>query len=160
VSIVNDGVGEAGVTAISSNGITISTGANDVVNLRGLTLVGSGPSLNNGIEFINLGALNIQNCVIRGFAGGGIAFLPSGSAAVNVSDTIGSGVGIVAITIAPTGSGTVTAAFNRVQAIGSGNGFAIAGLNAVGVVNATIANSAATNNGTNGISVEGATGKA
>src|SRR5262249_44469722 len=96
----------------------------------------------------------------RGFAGGGIAFLPSGSAAVNVSDTIVSGVGIVAITIAPTGSGTVTAAFNRVQAIGSGNGFAIAGLNAVGVVNATIANSAATNNGTNGISVEGATGKA
>src|SRR5215471_4832902 len=43
VSIVNDGVGEAGVTVTShTDAIDISIGASDVVNLRGLTLVGGG----------------------------------------------------------------------------------------------------------------------
>src|SRR5690349_4044942 len=46
VSIVNDGVGEAGVTVTSGNAVTVSTGANDVVNLRGLTLVGGGGAQN------------------------------------------------------------------------------------------------------------------
>src|SRR5450432_3566914 len=42
LSIVNDGVGEAGVQAVSGNAITITAGATDVVNLRGLTLAGNG----------------------------------------------------------------------------------------------------------------------
>src|ERR1700688_1428627 len=47
VSIINqDGV-EAGITATSGDGITIAAGTTDVVNLRGLTLVGGGGT--NGI---------------------------------------------------------------------------------------------------------------
>src|SRR5215472_1871164 len=92
ISIINDGVGEAGVTTASAvDAITINIGASDVVNLRGLTLVGGGVG-NFGIKFTNLGALNIQNCVIRGFTIDGIEFQPVGTAALNVSDTIVSNV--------------------------------------------------------------------
>src|SRR5215471_20472424 len=65
VSIVNEEGVEAGVTATSGDGITINAGGSDVVNLRGLTLVGVGNVSGNGITFNSGGALNIQNCVIR-----------------------------------------------------------------------------------------------
>ena len=147
VSIVNDGVGEAGVTVTSNtDAITVTVGASDVVNLRGLTLVGSGGGL-NGVLFSNRGTLNIQNCVIRGFVTNGLALAPAGTAAFSVSDTIVSGFAVAEIAVVSSGSGTVTAAFNRVQAIGNGNsGFKIDGSNSTGAVNVTIANSAATNN--------------
>src|SRR5215831_15673741 len=67
VSIVNEEGVEAGITVTSGDGITINAGATDVVNLRGLTLVGAGGS--NGVTFNSGAALNIQNCVIRGFSG-------------------------------------------------------------------------------------------
>src|SRR5215469_2475697 len=65
VSIVNEEGVEAGITVTTGDGITISAAASDVVNLRGLTLVGAGGT--NGITFNTGSALNIQNCVIRGF---------------------------------------------------------------------------------------------
>src|SRR5262250_3450376 len=49
VSIVNEEGVEAGITVTSGSGITINAGASDVVNLRGLTIVGAGG--NNGIIF-------------------------------------------------------------------------------------------------------------
>src|SRR5215472_8662181 len=114
VSIVNDGVGEAGVTVAGPfDAIDISIGASDVVNLRGLTLVGSG-MLSAGVLFNNLGKLNIQNCVIRGFNNPGLIVQPAGSATVTVSDTIvtnpGGGVSVVTF-----GSGAVNAVFTRVR---------------------------------------------
>jgi hypothetical protein len=117
VSIVNDGVGEAGVTVTSAtSAITVNVGASDVVNLRGLTLVGGGVGF-DGIVFTNLGALNIQNCVIRGFTNDGID-LGTGSAVLNVLDTIVSNNVNFGVQVSPNGSGTVRAVFNRVQAIG------------------------------------------
>jgi hypothetical protein len=149
VSIVNDGVGEAGITVTSAtNAITISVGANDVVNLRGLTLVGGGVGT-NGITFNNQGALNIQNCVIRGFTGNGINLVAGGTAAFNVSDTIVSNSGGIGIAILPSGAATVTATLNRVQVNGAGlQGINVSGTAATGAVNATIANSAVSNNST------------
>src|SRR5215831_8248112 len=41
VSIVNEEGVEAGVTVTSGDGITVNAGAGDVVNLRGLTIVGA-----------------------------------------------------------------------------------------------------------------------
>jgi hypothetical protein len=153
-----DGI-EGGVTVASAtDAIDINIGASDVVNLRGLTLVGGGVG-NFGIKFTNLGTLNIQNCVIRGFAVDGIEFQPVGTAALNVSDTIVSNVASTAVTAFPSGSGTVTAVFNRVQVIGSGNGFLLHD-GAGGALNVTIANSVATNNGSAGIAAEGASGVA
>jgi len=145
VSIVNDGVGEAGVTVTSAtDAILVNIAASDVVNLRGLTLVGSGIA-SAGIVLNSSGALNIQNCVVRGFIGQGI-LVTAGTATLNVSDTIVSNSGIAAVEIAPAVSGILTAAYTRVQATGSGNGFFINGLLAPATINATIANSTASDN--------------
>src|SRR5215469_13230218 len=69
VSIVNEEGVEAGITVTSGDGITINAGATDVVNLRGLTIVGGSGS--HGITLNSGAALNIQNCVVRGFGGNG-----------------------------------------------------------------------------------------
>jgi hypothetical protein len=160
ISIVNDGVGEAGVTVTShTDAIDVSIGANDVVNLRGLTLVGGGVGT-YGILFSNLGALNIQNCAVRGFFDG-IEVVPAGTAALNVSDTIVSNITATGIAVQPVGGGTVAAAFNRVQTIGASNtGFLMDGSGATGALNVTIANSAATNNVNTGVAAQSLTGKA
>jgi hypothetical protein len=116
VSIVNEEGVEAGITATSGDGITIAAGPADVVNLRGLTLVGAGGA--NGITFNTGGALNIQNCVIRGFSADGLNLAPTGNTDINVSNTIASGNGNVGIVVSPSGTGiTVTASFEQVQAI-------------------------------------------
>jgi hypothetical protein len=155
VSIVNDGIGEAGVTVTShTDAIDISIGASDVVNLRGLTLVGGGVGF-DGIAFTNLGTLNIQNCVIRGFTNDGIDLGPGGTAQFNISETIVSNAVNFGVQLSPTGSGAVTAVFNRVQTIGNGVGFIMDGaFSTGGAINATIANSTATNSVFYGIAAD------
>jgi hypothetical protein len=73
ISIVNDGVGTAGIRAESGNAITINAGAGDSVHLRGLTLrglipIGGGGAA--GIVFNTGGNLAIENCDIRNFGDG------------------------------------------------------------------------------------------
>src|SRR5262249_7571740 len=139
VSIVNDGVGEAGVTASANiNGIDVSTGPSDVVNLRGLTVVGDGVGL-RGIALNLNGTLNIQNCVSRGFSSGGITLLPNASLTLNITDTIVSNIGTDAIAIISGGQGTLT--LNRVQAIGNRSGFSADETNSTASAKVTIANS-------------------
>src|SRR5579884_2819618 len=58
VSIVNDGVGTAGVQAASGNAITINAGASDLVTLRGLNIDGLGTGA-NGIVFNSGGSLSV-----------------------------------------------------------------------------------------------------
>lgn len=147
ISIINEGVGEAGITSTSGDGITIGAGAADIVNLRGLTLVGVGGA--NGITFNTGGTLNMQNDVIRGFANYGLNSTPSGSSALNVSDTIVSGNLGGGISLAPSGMGTTnTAYFKRTQAIGNGEaGFLANGnLASGGTITATAADCLAANN--------------
>jgi hypothetical protein len=161
ISIINDGVGDAGVTVTAGNAININTGASDVVNLRGLTLVGDGVGL-NGIDFSNLGTLNMQNCVIRGFTNNGLSLSPAGVAVFNISDTVvsnnsntNSNIVTNAVQLLPVFGGqgitTVSATFDRMQAIGSSVGFAISGadMNSFGFINVTIANSTVSHNGGN-----------
>jgi hypothetical protein len=88
MSIVNDGVGEAAITASTGDAIDIDAAAADVVNLRGLTLVGPGPNFTastSGIAFNSGGTLNIQNCVIREFIFGVEGNAQGGS--LNILDT-------------------------------------------------------------------------
>jgi hypothetical protein len=140
ISIVNDGVGEAAVSTNNTTGIMIQAGPNDVINLRGLTVVGSGVA-DYGIRFAAGGALNVQNTVIRGFSGG-LFFYPGNSSKLNVSDSVLSNNGNDGIYIQPIGSSlTVVASFERVQSIGNfGTGFEASGDNAP---NSTITVSAA-----------------
>src|SRR5262249_2988240 len=109
--------------------------------------------------FTSGGTLNIQNCVIRGFGTDGLSLQPDAAAAFTVSDTVVSDNANNNALLAPGGSGTVTAVFNRVEASHAGAGFVISGDNATAVLNVTIANSLASNN-TTGVEVLSATGMA
>jgi hypothetical protein len=165
VSIINEEGVEAGISVTSGDGITINAGASDVVNLRGLTLVGVGGT--NGITLTRSAALNIQNCVIRGFTSKGLNLTPTAKADINVSNTIvsdnGAGNGADGgIFLRPVGNNiTITASFEQVQAIHTnGFGFAVlgSGITSGGSVNATAANSLASG-GIIGFSVGSETGK-
>ena len=66
ISITNDGAGEAGISTGSAvNGITVSAGVNDVVNLRGLTLIGN--AVGTVVAVI---ALRIPHALASGRCGG------------------------------------------------------------------------------------------
>ena len=88
ISIVNDGVGTAGVQAASGNGITINVGPNDKVYLRGLSIDGVGTGL-FGIELTSAGNLTVLGCVVRHFAGHGIELEPlAGFPVIAISGTV------------------------------------------------------------------------
>ena len=116
ISIVNDGAGVAGVLASAgSPGINISTGANDTVILRGLTIEGAGVG-SNGIRFTNGGSLTISNVTIQGFTqtngdgsiGNGIYLRPgSGSPRVAITNTNISDNGFAAIRYKPSSGGKI-----------------------------------------------------
>jgi hypothetical protein len=122
VSIIGpDGI-EAGVTtSAAGDAITITAGATDVVNLRGLTLVGGGVGT-NGITINSAGSVNIQNSVIRGFTQNGINMVvvnAGGSSNLRVIDTTVSN-NANGVLVQPAGSNlTARAVFKRVQAIGN-----------------------------------------
>src|SRR5262245_23455847 len=70
ISIINDGVGEAGALVSGGlNGITINAGPNGKVSLRGLTIKGIGFGGGNGIVFNSGNSLTIENCVVRNLSG-------------------------------------------------------------------------------------------
>jgi hypothetical protein len=160
ISIVNDGVGTAGITAGSGlNGVTINAGASDSVHLRGLTIVGPGTTGSNGIQFNTGGNLEIENCVIRNFQGG-IVILASTSSSFSVSNTIASnnagGIGVE-----PFGSAVVTGVLSHVIADDNNAGISVAGTFTTGAsLNVTVADSETSNNasgtGISGISALGA----
>lgn len=116
ISVVNDGVGEAAISAVNAIGIEIRASADDVVNIRGLTINGSGTGP-YGIEASSVGTLNIQNCTARGLVMG---FRFISSSIVNISDSTASDNKFHGIMYSPaSGSGgSITA--ERVQLIGNG----------------------------------------
>jgi hypothetical protein len=130
----------AGVLAASGkSGITISAGSNDVITLSGLHIDGAGAGV-NGIQFTSGAGLNIENCLIRGFAAG-IGFTPSGSSALSVSGTLieNNTIGINFQTRAAS-----TGTLNDVNLFANGTGIVgigtSAGLANIAVQNSTIAN--------------------
>ena len=131
ISIVNDGVGLAGVlSAAGGNAVTINAAASDRVLLRGLAVEGAGTGA-NGIVLNTGGYLTIENCSIRDFRaaapnGNGLWLKPSGQTRLFVSNTtiannggiglyaqvVGSDIDVQADRIASTfnGSGMVVSA--------------------------------------------------
>jgi hypothetical protein len=142
--------------------ITINALAGDKVVIRGVSLNGVGATGNTiGIEFNTGGSLNVQNSVIQNFTNSGIGFFPNASSSLFVSDTLlaDSGIGLQ---IGPTGSGTVTAVLNRVEA---DNNIPVDGLSITGAfgsggsITATVSESIISGN-TNGIDVNSTSGQA
>jgi hypothetical protein len=141
-----NGNGWAAITAPTAGaGVTINAGSNDAVNLSGLTIDGSGIGA-WGIIFNSGASLVIENCVARSLTSSGIALQPNAPARIAVSNTIVANNGVHGIYLQPSGSGTVSAVFNRVEAYSNGQeGIGIYGnsLSSGGIVEATAVDSVA-----------------
>jgi hypothetical protein len=152
ISIVNEGVGEAGITFVGAGtGIYVSVGATESVILRGLSIDGAGLGT-TGILFNGGKSLTIENCVIRHLTNDGIDFLSSANSRLLVSNTIVSNNGNGGIVVSPLGSNiTVTANFNHVHTSNNVNyGIVVDGENSTGTVKATASDSIASGNGSAG----------
>ena len=84
VSIYNDGVGTAGIVTAGTNAIVINAGANDVINLRGLTLNGLGAG--TGVSVLAAGQVRIQKSSIQQFTSG-VSVATSANVKVKIEDT-------------------------------------------------------------------------
>ena len=163
ISIINDGVGEAGVLVSGGGtGITINAGAGDAVSLRGLTVKGIGFGGGNGIQFTSGKSLTIENCAIRNLTGAnpigfGVDFRPTASSSLAISNTLVADNDNIGIHVRPTGAGTVVATFSRVEVYNSGlSGLFVIGSSSSGTIKATVVDSVAVGNGNTGFGVASA----
>jgi hypothetical protein len=121
-SISIQGHGYAGIASDGSGDvITINAGPSDAVNLRGLLIDGVGHGF-SGIRVISVGALTVQDTLIRNFTGDGINFVSSvsGTTRLYVTDTRIFDVG-VGINIDFDASGSFRGVLNRVE-VNNGTG--------------------------------------
>src|SRR5262249_41236941 len=151
ISIINDGVGEAGILVSGcAVGISINAGTDDRISLRGLTVKGIGFGGGTGVRFTSGGYMSVENCAIRNLTGHGIEFAPIGSSRLAVSNTLVADNGGDGLNVRPTGSGTVRAMFTRIESYGGAlAGIALIGYNSNGQIEAIATDSVVANhNGT------------
>ena len=151
-SITIDGSGGsiAGVLATGTNAININA-AGGVVTLRNLDIEGLGTGL-IGVNILAAQTVNIERCVIFGFAGGtarGINDARTAAGTLEISDTIVKDNGQSAILIGPTA--LVKASLVRVQLTGNGNSGLVVLSNGI----ATIADSDIAGNTSHGLYADG-----
>ena len=79
ISIVNDGVGTAGVQATSGIAINININATATVYLRGLNIDGVNATGGTGVQFNTGARLTMVDCVVRHFLNYGVALAPTGN---------------------------------------------------------------------------------
>jgi Right handed beta helix region len=158
ISIVNDGVGEAGIV-VSGNamGIIVDGGAATSVNLRGLTVQGVPLDGSLGVQFRAGRSLTITNCVFRNHTGIGIDFIPNGSGASSlaVSNTLVADNGNQGIFIGSVANATVQAVIDRVRMVNnSQNGLAVSGgFSTGGAIKVAVTDSVSANNGAAGYGI-------
>jgi hypothetical protein len=111
----------AGISVFSSDGISISAGASDIVILRGLGINNQGGT--NGIDFISAKAVHLENCTLNGFAtGSGVTVTGSGD--LFVKDTVIRD-NLTGINLAPA-SGAVRASIDQSRLEGNQDGLRVA----------------------------------
>jgi hypothetical protein len=159
ISIINDGVGEAGVLVSGgATGITIDA-PNAYVSLRGITVQGIGFGGGSGIVFSSGFALTITNCAVRNLTGYGISFIPhSANARLAVSNTLVADNGNLGIQAGGGGSvSSIKVDLDRVESRNNAVGAALFGT--PGGMHASIADSVFSGN-ISGILVSGGGGHA
>ena len=90
------GVSNGGVLVAGTNGIVVSAGATDDVQLIGLDINGDGPAVTslNGVKMLSGGNLTIINCLIYGFQnsngtdGAGVLIAAQNGAHVEIANTV------------------------------------------------------------------------
>lgn len=147
ISIVSS-LGVGGINMLAAGtAITINAGSTDIVSLRGLNFDGLGFG-STGIVFNTGKSLTVANCVIRRFTGNGIEFRPNATSNLFVSNTLAADNNNLGIYVRSTGSGAVTAVFNRVEANNNGStGIVVDGQFSTGTVKASVVDSVAAGNG-------------
>jgi len=145
VTITSPGGVEAGIVpAANGMAININAGPSDKINLRGLVIDGTGTAT-NGINFIAGDRLNVQDSVIRNFAGDGIFFGPNASSKLSMSNTLVSNNSVNGVSVGPTGSVTVDAVLDHVELDSNGNGLHATG-NGNGILRVILSNSVSSHN--------------
>lgn len=133
VSIVNDGIGEAGSQGSGgvSAAIFVRAGATEDVVIRGLTIEGA-RTTPNGVDFISGRTLTIQNCVIRNFTQFGVL---AENAAAGKLEIIGSTImdNYRGVNIATTGNGYIYAAIDKSTISNNVLNVAVDGVNNSGI---------------------------
>lgn len=116
VSIVNDGVGTAGVQATTGDAITVAAGPNDAVYLKGLNIDGVQGQGSNGVTFSSGAALTISGCTVRHFAENGVVLsMSAGASSLLVTGTTVSDNGVDGVSyVVTSGTDTLNAAFDHV----------------------------------------------
>jgi len=157
ISIINDGVGEAGILVSGANtGITINAPGTAAVTLRGITIKGIGFDGGNGIKFNSGAALNVENCAIRNLdgtnVGNGIVFAPgTGTTGLQITNTTVTDNTANGIVIQPVGPTNVNAVLDHVGLYNNGNtGLTVASNTAGGFISVMVNDSVASNNGGSG----------
>jgi hypothetical protein len=156
VSIYGNAAGVAGtIPSSGTSGIVVSAGANDVIHLGGLSFDGVNAPGTSGIVFLSGARLDIENCVVLGFTTSGITLSPGAGSAttakVVVQNTtiLNNATGLL---IQPTGgiAANVTLRWLRIDN-NTGDGLRVDGTGGSGAINATLADSTASFNVSNGI---------
>jgi hypothetical protein len=161
ISIINDGVGEAGVLISGGNtGVTINAAVTDKVSLRGLTIKGIGFGGGNGIVVNTVGSLTVENCAIRNLSGSstigfGILFFAtltgSQTSHLAVSNTFVADNDSSGIVVEPFGTGKVYAEIVRSEVYHNGaDGIALDDANFAGPIYGMIEGSVSAKNGGTG----------
>ena len=165
ITIYGDAPGVAGaIPSLGTNGIVVSAGSSDVINLHGLVFDGGNASGTSGIVFTSGAQLNIQNCAFQGFPTSGISFSPGAGGAnttrLIVLDTtiLNNATGML---IQPSGgiAANVTLRWLRIDN-NTGEGLRVDGTGGAGVINVSIADSTASFNASNGIDAVSGPGNA
>jgi hypothetical protein len=165
ISIINDGVGEAGILVSGGGtGISITAGASDAVSLRGLTIKGIGFGGGDGIVFNAGQSLSVENCTIRNLdgagGGNGILFVANTSSALAVSNTVVTDNAADGVLVEPTGSASVNASFRRVEIYNSGGdgGLFVTSAVTTGAINAFVTDSIVKGSAGNGVTASRGSG--
>jgi hypothetical protein len=159
VSIVNDGVGTAGVQSTDVDAINIQAGSTDSITLRGLNIDGLGVA-QNGVELAEAGSLTMANCVIRHFTHDGVYLQQhTGQLKLSVINTISADNGNDGFDISPGGTGQIVGVIDHSEATTNvGNGVVAWGLNtqqSPAAVLVTVSNSNLSNNNNAGVYIKG-----
>ncbi len=158
VSIVNDGVGTAGVQAASGDAISINAGPSDVIYLKGLNIDGVGGAGSNGVTFHSGEHLVIDDCTVRRFQHVGVNVVPtSGGSSIVVLGSVLSD-NLTGFKLLASAAGAVSAVLDDDALDGnSGQGAMLASNNASAAATVTISNSQASLNGV-GVTVQATAG--
>jgi hypothetical protein len=157
VSIVNDGVGTAGVQATSGNAITINAGVNDAVYLRGLNIGGVNFTGAYGVVATSGAKLTIVDCVVEHFSSGGVAVEPAADIRFLISDTLITSVHGAGLIIQSSG-GAVTGTVDRVTASDTGGGVTMGSDTAGGSVAVILSHATFSENDGNGVTLSAGVG--